>query len=78
MKTAHCAPVVRLLRVGYFWVAYTENYDVWDVENPHNILHLVVFRKGLHVNVWAGIIGGQLIVPNLLPCLTAAVYVTFL
>ncbi|KAI5738722.1 hypothetical protein M8J77_010435 [Diaphorina citri] len=54
------------------------NSHIWSVENPHAFQN-VHNQWRFSVNVWAGIVGDNLVGPYLLPArLTEEVYVTFL
>lgn len=56
----------------------SHNTHVWSDENPHAI-HEGHFQERFKVNVWAGMVGDQLIGPYVLPPrLTGAAYLNFL
>lgn len=56
----------------------SQNTHIWSDENPHAVRERR-FQRQFSINVWAGVLGNQLIGPHILPNrLTGATYLDFL
>jgi hypothetical protein len=56
----------------------TRNSHLWDRDNPHGTVKSN-YQHHFSINVWCGVIGDQLIGPNIFPqCLTGDIFANFL